>query len=60
MKPDAPATPAALVRPIQAAMRENPAIRAALARLGPEDRAYASKAIADAIAARLEREGWGK
>ena len=58
MKGDAPVAPASLARPIQAAMRENPAIRAALARLGPEDRAHASKAIADAIAARLEREGW--
>ena len=58
MKPAAPVVPAALARPIQAAMRENPAIRAALARLGPEDRAFASKAIADAIAARVERDGW--
>lgn len=60
MKPDAPITPAALARPIQAAMRGNPTILAALARLRPEDRAFATKAIADAIAARLEREGWGE
>jgi hypothetical protein len=60
MKPDAPNTPAALAKPIQAAMRENPTIRAALARLRPEDRAFASKAIADAIAAQLERDGWGQ
>jgi hypothetical protein len=58
MKPEAPVAPASLARPIQAAMRENPAIRAALGRLRPEDRAYASKAIAAAIAARLEREEW--
>jgi hypothetical protein len=60
MKPQPPVTPAALARPIQAAMRENPVIRAALARLRPEDRAHAHKAIAEAIAARLEREGWGE
>ena len=58
MKPAAPVTPAPLAGPIRAAMSENPAIRAALARLRPEERAHAVKAIADAIATRLEREGW--
>jgi len=44
-------------RPIQAALRENRAIRAALAQLRPADAAHARKAIAAAIAERLERQG---
>jgi len=60
MKPATPVTPAPLARPIRAAMSENAAILAALARLRPDDRAHAAKAIADAIAARLEREGWSE
>jgi hypothetical protein len=57
MKPKAPIHPASLEQPVQKAMRENATVRAALARLRPADRAYASKAIAAAILSRLRREG---
>ena len=57
MKPDARLNPASLEQPVQKAVRENPTVRAALARLRPADRRYASKAIADAILAWLRREG---
>lgn len=60
MKPRPPARPAQLARPIQTALRDSPAVRAALARLRPADRAFARKAIGDAIAARLKREGWSE
>jgi hypothetical protein len=58
MKPKVQADPAPHDRAVQAAMRQNPAIRAALARLRPADRAPAGKAIADAIVTRLKRAGW--
>jgi hypothetical protein len=45
---------------IHAAMRESAAVRTALARLRPADRAHANRAIADAIAARLRRGGWSE
>jgi hypothetical protein len=57
MKPNAPLNPASLERPVQKAIRENAMVRAALARLRPADRRYASKAVADAILAWLRREG---
>ncbi|MGK6355779.1 hypothetical protein ACMGDH_11220 [Sphingomonas sp. DT-207] len=56
MKPKAPVDSVS----IRAAMRESRAVRAALARLRPADRAHAGQAIGDAIAARLRREGWPK
>ncbi|HEY4940843.1 MAG TPA: hypothetical protein VII56_05400 [Rhizomicrobium sp.] len=62
MKPKAPVNPAPPappipLAPIQLAMRQSPAVRAALAPLRPADRIYASKAIGDAIAAQLRRKG---
>jgi hypothetical protein len=60
MKPKTPVNPVSRARPIQAAMRESPAVRAALARLRPADRARANRTIADAIAARLRQEGWSE
>jgi hypothetical protein len=60
MKPKAPVDPAPLDRAIRAAMRESPAIRAALARLRPADRAQAGAAIGDAIAAHLKRADWAQ
>ena len=59
MKPRPPAPPS-LGAPIRAAMRESPPVRAALARLSPADRLHAGKAIAEAIAARLDRAGWSR
>jgi hypothetical protein len=55
-----PIAPAVAKSTITAAMRANPAIRTALARLAPADRAHVGKAIADAIAARLRQEGHGE
>jgi hypothetical protein len=56
MKPKAPIHASR----IHAAMRESPAVRTALARLRPADRAHANRAIAEAIAARLRRGGWSE
>ncbi|HXC55131.1 MAG TPA: hypothetical protein VNU97_07545 [Rhizomicrobium sp.] len=60
MKPKAPARPTPLARPIQAAMSKSPAVRAALARLRPAERAQVNKAVAAALTARLRREGWSE
>ena len=57
MKPQAPADPALLDRAVRAAIHESPAIRAALARLRPADRAQAGQAIGDAIVAQLKPTG---
>lgn len=63
MKPKAPVNPPAppiALAPIQLAMRQSPAVRAALAPLRPADRMHASKAIGDAIAAQLRRKGFSE
>jgi hypothetical protein len=58
MKSKAPRNAAPLADPIRTAMRDSPAIRTALVRLRPADRAHANRAIADMIAAQLRHKGW--